>query len=83
MQENRGFRGARGAHERGKGEESFSWSKRTGDQKEWEKDSVDCSSIFVEPMKWMQTVQDGYVEEKLLHGLQRPTGLLQLGRDAV
>uniref|UniRef100_A0A7N1A862 Dual specificity protein phosphatase 12 n=1 Tax=Kalanchoe fedtschenkoi TaxID=63787 RepID=A0A7N1A862_KALFE len=24
-----------------------------------------CSSIFVEPMKWMQPVQEGHVEEKL------------------
>ncbi|KAJ6707164.1 DUAL SPECIFICITY PROTEIN PHOSPHATASE 12 FAMILY MEMBER [Salix viminalis] len=25
----------------------------------------ECSSIFVEPMKWMQTVQEGFVGEKL------------------
>lgn len=42
------------SHERGKGEECFRWRKRTGDSKDWEKDPAECSSIFVEPMKWMQ-----------------------------
>ncbi|KAL3643501.1 hypothetical protein CASFOL_014316 [Castilleja foliolosa] len=28
-------------------------------------EAPECSSIFVEPMKWMQTVEDGYVGEKL------------------
>ncbi|CAN6818162.1 unnamed protein product [Brassica oleracea] len=27
---------------------------------------VQCSSIFVQLMKWMQTIHDGFVEEKLL-----------------
>ncbi|XP_031389780.1 probable inactive dual specificity protein phosphatase-like At4g18593 [Punica granatum] len=53
------------SHERGKGEECFRWRKRTGDPKDWEKDAAECSSIFVEPMKWMEAVQEGYVEEKL------------------
>ncbi|XP_010518801.1 PREDICTED: probable inactive dual specificity protein phosphatase-like At4g18593 [Tarenaya hassleriana] len=48
------------AHEPGKGEECFKWKKRSGDSEQ-----VNCSSVFVEPMKWMQTVQDGNVEEKL------------------
>ncbi|OMO76254.1 Dual specificity phosphatase [Corchorus capsularis] len=47
-------------HERGKGEECFKWKKRSV-----EKEPTQCSSIFVEPMKWMQPVQEGYVEEKL------------------
>lgn len=42
------------SHKRGKGEECFKWRKRTGDPKDWEKDAAECSSIFVEPMKWMQ-----------------------------
>lgn len=40
-------------HERGKGEECFKWKKRSGDC--WAKEQPECSSIFVEPMKWMQT----------------------------
>ena len=41
-------------HERGKGESSFKWNKRTGDPWKTEQQQVDCTSIFVEPMKWMQ-----------------------------
>ena len=37
-------------HEPGKGEECFAWKKRSGNYAE----RVQCSSIFVEPMKWMQ-----------------------------
>ncbi|XP_010496246.1 PREDICTED: probable inactive dual specificity protein phosphatase-like At4g18593 isoform X2 [Camelina sativa] len=48
-------------HEPGKGEECFAWKKRSGNPEQ-----VQCSSIFVEPMKWMQTIHDGLVEEKLL-----------------
>ncbi|XP_057522675.1 probable inactive dual specificity protein phosphatase-like At4g18593 [Amaranthus tricolor] len=43
-------------HEQGKG-----WIK-------WGAESnpaPECTAIFVEPMKWMQQVQDGYVWEKL------------------
>ncbi|RID78118.1 hypothetical protein BRARA_A00972 [Brassica rapa] len=49
-------------HEPGKGEECFAWKKRSGNYAE----RVQCSSIFVEPMKWMQNIHDGTVEEKLL-----------------
>ncbi|KAJ4703641.1 dual specificity protein phosphatase-related [Melia azedarach] len=48
-------------HERGKGEQSFKWKKRS----DMEKEPEECSSIFVESMKWMQSVQEGFVEEKL------------------
>ncbi|RZB52282.1 putative inactive dual specificity protein phosphatase-like [Glycine soja] len=54
------------SHERGKGESSFKWKKRSSESWEMEKQSVDCTSVFVEPMKWMQAVQEGHVEEKLL-----------------
>ena len=37
-------------HEPGKGEECFAWKKRSGNYAE----RVQCSSVFVEPMKWMQ-----------------------------
>ncbi|KAL5772245.1 hypothetical protein ACOSQ2_012169 [Xanthoceras sorbifolium] len=48
-------------HERGKGEECFKWKKRS----DAEREPPECSSIFVESMKWMQSVQEGFVEEKL------------------
>ncbi|XP_061358532.1 probable inactive dual specificity protein phosphatase-like At4g18593 [Gastrolobium bilobum] len=54
------------SHERGKGESSFKWKKRSSEPWEMEKQPADCTSIFVEPMKWMQAVQEGHVEEKLL-----------------
>lgn len=38
-------------HERGKGEQSFKWKKRS----DMEKEPEECSSIFVESMKWMQS----------------------------
>uniref|UniRef100_A0A2P2N3Z8 Uncharacterized protein MANES_16G038500 n=1 Tax=Rhizophora mucronata TaxID=61149 RepID=A0A2P2N3Z8_RHIMU len=50
-------------HERGKGEQCFKWKRRNRDP--WEKEPAECSSIFVEPMKWMQTVQEGFVGDKL------------------
>ncbi|KAF3452100.1 hypothetical protein FNV43_RR08197 [Rhamnella rubrinervis] len=49
-------------HERGEGELSFKWKKRSGS--DWE-EAADCTSIFVEPMKWMEAVEEGHVEEKL------------------
>ncbi|KAL2930871.1 hypothetical protein RDABS01_036281 [Bienertia sinuspersici] len=52
------------SHEQGKGEASFGWRNRRV-----ESDSLpECTAIFVEPLKWMQTgeqVQEGYVYEKL------------------
>ena len=42
------------SHEHGKGESSFKWKKRSSQSWETEKQSVDCTSVFVEPMKWMQ-----------------------------
>ncbi|XP_057947926.1 probable inactive dual specificity protein phosphatase-like At4g18593 [Malania oleifera] len=52
-------------HERGAGETCFKWRKRSSGPSEAEEEQPECSSIFVEPMKWMQAVQEGYVEEKL------------------
>ncbi|KAE8653219.1 hypothetical protein Csa_019710 [Cucumis sativus] len=53
-------------HERGKGESCFKWNKRSGNSQGIENKPADCTSIFVEPMKWMETLQDGHVEEKLV-----------------
>ncbi|GMI72308.1 hypothetical protein like AT4G18593 [Hibiscus trionum] len=53
-------------HERGKGGQCFKWRKRSGHNVgDEEKEPTQCSSIFVEPLKWMQPVQEGHVEEKL------------------
>ncbi|KAF9590301.1 hypothetical protein IFM89_033709 [Coptis chinensis] len=50
-------------HKRGAGERCFKWKKRS-DLWDTEKEPPECSSIFVEPMKWMQAVEEGTVEEK-------------------
>lgn len=42
-------------HERGQGEKCFKWRKRSSDL--IENEPTECSSIFVEPMKWMQAGQ--------------------------
>ncbi|GAV81924.1 hypothetical protein CFOL_v3_25377 [Cephalotus follicularis] len=47
-------------HEGGKGEQCFKYKKRSCGI-----ESAECSSIFVEPMKWMESVQEGFVGEKL------------------
>lgn len=39
------------SHNLGEGQKSFKWKKRNGDSDE----APECSSIFVEPMKWMQS----------------------------
>lgn len=39
-------------HEQGKGESCFKWNKRSDPSNTDKK--PECSSIFVEPMKWMQ-----------------------------
>ncbi|KAH7856639.1 hypothetical protein Vadar_003838 [Vaccinium darrowii] len=52
-------------HERGKGKKCFKWRKRGSDPWEADKEPPQCSSIFVEPMKWMESVQEGGVEEKI------------------
>ncbi|KAF9683664.1 hypothetical protein SADUNF_Sadunf04G0037300 [Salix dunnii] len=41
-------------HERGKGEQCFKWNKKSVDSCK-NQEPPECSSIFVEPMKWMQT----------------------------
>ncbi|KAL3522461.1 hypothetical protein ACH5RR_015295 [Cinchona calisaya] len=52
-------------HERGGGQKCFKWKKRGGNPLEVDKEPPECSSIFVEPMKWMESVQGGCVEDKL------------------
>ncbi|XP_037494825.1 probable inactive dual specificity protein phosphatase-like At4g18593 [Jatropha curcas] len=50
-------------HERGKGEQCFKWKKRSGDPQE--KETTECSSIFVEPMKWCKQYKKGLLEKAL------------------
>lgn len=38
-------------HKRGKGESCFKWRKRSGNNLD---EPAECTSIFVEPMKWME-----------------------------
>lgn len=40
------------SHEQGEGEKCFKWNKR--DNSKGTDKKPECSSIFVEPMKWMQ-----------------------------
>ncbi|CAN4105583.1 unnamed protein product [Withania somnifera] len=49
-------------HEPGEGQICFKWKKRSDDLY---KESSKCSSIFVEPMKWMEVVEEGCVQDKL------------------
>lgn len=48
-------------HEQGKGEANFGRRRKSADPKP----SPECATIFVEPLKWMQTVEEGNVAEKL------------------
>jgi dual specificity phosphatase 12 len=53
------------SHSPGEGETRFKGKRRsTRDLSQTER-KVDCSSIFVEPMQWMEAVQEGAVEGKL------------------
>ncbi|XP_062223613.1 probable inactive dual specificity protein phosphatase-like At4g18593 [Phragmites australis] len=51
------------AHEVGEGEESFKTRKRF--HVDVDDKQPECMCIFVEPMKWMQHVEEGYVSHKL------------------
>ncbi|EYU28079.1 hypothetical protein ABFS82_13G097100 [Erythranthe guttata] len=50
-------------HKRGQGQKCFKWKKRN--DKSEDTGATECSSIFVEPMKWMQAVDEGCIEDKL------------------
>ncbi|KAJ6363531.1 hypothetical protein OIU78_003663 [Salix suchowensis] len=54
-------------HVPGEGETSFTWSKQKSGNPFNKSDESDCSSIFVEPLKWMTAV-----EEVVGAGLLRP-----------
>lgn len=53
-------------HSPGEGLSAFQWHKRNGGNTFSKPDDFGCSSIFVEPLKWMKTVEEGAMEGKLL-----------------
>lgn len=52
-------------HAPGEGEASFDWSKRRSGNPFNKYDDFECSSLFVEPLRWMKIVEEGGVEGKL------------------
>lgn len=52
-------------HEVGAGGKSFKAGKRFNVDEDGNDKNPECPCIFVEPMKWMQTVEEGYVANKL------------------
>ncbi|KAL3819691.1 hypothetical protein ACJIZ3_005596 [Penstemon smallii] len=53
-------------HVPGEGEACFGWHKRRSGNPFNRSDDDECSSIFVEPLRWMTTVEEGGLEGKLL-----------------
>ncbi|KAG6430978.1 hypothetical protein SASPL_109053 [Salvia splendens] len=52
-------------HVPGEGESCFDWHKRRGGSPFRRPGDEGCSSIFVEPLRWMKTVEEGGLEGKL------------------
>lgn len=52
-------------HVPGEGETSFGWNKRRGGNPYNKSDEFGCSSIFIEPLRWMTAVEEGALEGKL------------------
>ncbi|EEF40202.1 Dual specificity protein phosphatase, putative [Ricinus communis] len=52
-------------HIPGEGETSFAWNKRKSGNPFDKSDEPECSSIFVEPLKWMASAEEGALEGKL------------------
>ncbi|XP_020242346.1 dual specificity protein phosphatase 12 isoform X2 [Asparagus officinalis] len=53
------------SHTAGEGESSFGWQKRKSGNPYNRYGEVECTSMFVEPLKWMTTVEEGALEGKL------------------
>jgi dual specificity phosphatase 12 len=54
-------------HVPGQGESSFEWHKRaSGNPFNKYGEEIECSSIFLEPLRWMTTVEEGALQGKLL-----------------
>ncbi|GLT40832.1 hypothetical protein SLA2020_149370 [Shorea laevis] len=52
-------------HIPGEGETSFEWHKRRSGNPFNKSNESECSSIFVEPLRWMTAVEEGALEGKL------------------
>ncbi|XP_059646066.1 uncharacterized protein LOC132290332 [Cornus florida] len=52
-------------HIPGEGETSFEWHKRRSGNPFNKSDEMECSSLFVEPLRWMTAVEEGALEGKL------------------
>ncbi|EOY08826.1 PREDICTED: dual specificity protein phosphatase 12 [Theobroma cacao] len=52
-------------HIPGEGETSFEWNKRRSGNPFNKSVQTECSSIFVEPLRWMTAVEEGAIEGKL------------------
>ncbi|KAI3788394.1 hypothetical protein L2E82_01158 [Cichorium intybus] len=53
------------SHIPGEGESSFEWHRRSGGNMFNKYEERECTSIFVEPLRWMKTVEEGALEGKL------------------
>ncbi|KAK2416610.1 dual specificity protein phosphatase [Trifolium repens] len=52
-------------HIPGEGETSFGWHKRRSGNPFNKSNESECSSIFIEPLRWMKDVEEGALEGKL------------------
>ncbi|XP_004493393.1 uncharacterized protein [Cicer arietinum] len=52
-------------HIPGEGETSFGWQKRRSGNPFNKSNESECSSIFIEPLRWMKAVEEGALEGKL------------------
>lgn len=52
-------------HIPGEGETSFGWHKRKSGNPFNKSNESECSSIFIEPLRWMKDVEEGALEGKL------------------
>ncbi|CAO2822279.1 unnamed protein product [Amaranthus hypochondriacus] len=52
-------------HNPGEGMTAFQWQKRRSGNNFDKPDDFGCSSIFIEPLKWMKAVEEGAIEGKL------------------
>ncbi|XP_019437073.1 PREDICTED: dual specificity protein phosphatase 12-like [Lupinus angustifolius] len=52
-------------HTPGEGETSFEWHKRRSGNPFDKSNEYECSSIFIEPLRWMKAVEEGALEGKL------------------
>ncbi|KAL5134723.1 putative inactive dual specificity protein phosphatase-like [Glycine soja] len=52
-------------HVPGEGERAFEFHKRRGGNPFNKSDEFECSSVFIEPLRWMKAVEEGAMEGKL------------------